>query len=296
MAKANANAKAKTLIQNDHCGPENKANANAKARALLQHDYCGPENMETNAKGIKNILTSPSKPSAPQKKQRGEENTTAEVQGEAASMAAILTAIGTLQNMMEDFQKELKQNTLTMANIAKAVEFNSAEIKDCKGKNKELEMEIKQLREKNTELESRTAEMERYKRRWNLRLNGLKEEKEENTRQIIKDIVGNIAPHWKENMDFILDSVHRLGPNVANHPRQIILQFTGRHFRDELWRITKQHPVCRELNIRFAEDLTKADREARRAVWPKIEQARKAGLKTMFRGPHGFINGQRVLP
>lgn len=273
-----------------------KANINAKARALLQHDYCSPENMETNAKGTKNYLTSPSKPPAPQKKQKGEESTFAGARAEDASNAAILAAIGTLQNMMEDFKKEQKQNTLTMASIAKAVEFNSAEIKECKEKNKELGIEVKQLKKKNTELEMRAAELERYKRRWNLRLNGLKEEKEENTRQIIKDIIGKIVPHWKENMDFIIDSVHRLGPYNADRPRQIIMQFTGRHFRDELWRTTKHHSVCKELNIHFAEDLTKEDREARKAVWPKIEQARKAGLKTMFRGPHAFINGQRVTP
>lgn len=104
-----------------------KANINAKARALLQHDYCSPENMETNAKGTKNDLTSPSKPPAPQKKQKGEESTFAGARAEDASNAAILAAIGTLQNMMEDFKKEQKQNTLTMASIAKAVEFNSAE-------------------------------------------------------------------------------------------------------------------------------------------------------------------------
>ncbi|KAK5623099.1 hypothetical protein CRENBAI_019988 [Crenichthys baileyi] len=103
-------------------------------------------------------------------------------------------------------------------------------------------------------------------------------------------------PHWKEKMDFILDTVHRLGPNNTNRPRQIIVQFTGRIFRDELWRSTKQHPVCRELNIRFSEDLSKEDREARLAVWPKVEQARKAGIKTVFKGPYAFINGHCVTP
>lgn len=228
---------------------------------------------------------------------------TAGAHAEDASNAAILAAIGTLQNMMQDFTEELKQNTLTIANIAKAVEFNSAEIKDCKEQCQKLHAEVKQLKEENTVLEKRVAEvgkraveLERYKRRWNLRLNGLQEEKDENTRQIISDIIGKIVPHWREKMDFILDSVHRLGPSNTNRPRQIIMQFTGRHFRDELWRITKLHRVCKDLNIRFAEDLTKEDREARRAVWPKVEQARKAGLKTVFRGPHAFINGQRVLP
>lgn len=267
-------------------------NAIAKVEALLMHDYCEPENTETDSKGIKNILTSPSKPPVPQKKQKGDKDTTAGAHAGDDSNATILAAIGTLQKMMMDFKTELKQNTLTTSSIAKAVEFNSAEIKECKEKNKELGEEVKQLRKKNTELEKRTtevemkaADLERYKRRWNLRLNGLRDEKEENTRQIVADIIGKIVPHWKEKMDLILDSVHHLGPHNTNHPRQIIMQFTGRHFRDELWRTTKQHPVCKDLNIRFAEHLTKEDREARKALWPKIEQTRKAGLKTMFRGP-----------
>lgn len=270
--------------------------ASAKLKALQAHDYCGPESMETNTRGTKNALMSPSKPPATQKKPRSDDIVAAGAHAEDTSNAAILAAIGTLQNMMQDFKTELKQNTVTIANIAKAVEFNSAEIKECKEQYQKLHVEVKQLTEENTELSKRVAELERYKRRWNLRLNGLQEGKDENTRQIISDIILKIVPHWREKLDFILDSVHRLGPSNTNRPRQIIMQFTGRHFRDELWRITKLHPVCKDLNIRFAEDLTKEDREARRAVWPKVEQARKAGLKAVFRGPHAFINGQRVSP
>ncbi|CAM4652090.1 unnamed protein product [Leuciscus chuanchicus] len=270
--------------------------ANAKSKALQEHDYGGPERMETNTRGTKNTLASPSKSPAPQKKSKPDDVVTAGAHAEDASNAAILAAIGTLQNMMQDFKAELKQNTLTIANIAKAVEFNSAELKECKTQCQKLHVEVKQLKEENTDLGERAAELESYKRRWNLRVNGLQEGKDENTRQIISDIIGKIVPHWRGKMDFILDSVHRLGPSNTNRPRQILMQFTGRHFRDELWLITKPHPVCKHLNIRFAEDLTKEDRKARRAVWPKVEQARKAGLKTVFRRPHAFINGQRVYP
>uniref|UniRef100_A0A6Q2WZ56 L1 transposable element RRM domain-containing protein n=1 Tax=Esox lucius TaxID=8010 RepID=A0A6Q2WZ56_ESOLU len=257
--------------------------------------------MDTNIRGTKNTLTSPSKPPAPQKKSKPDDVVTAGAHEVDASNAAILAAIGTLQNMMQDFKAELKQNTLTIANIAKAVDFNSAEIKDCKEQCQTLHVQVKQLKEENTDLvkravevEKRAVELERYKR-WNLRVNGLQEGKDENTRQILSDIIGKIVPQWREKMDFILDSVHRLGQSNTNRPRQIIMQFTGRHFRDELWRVTKLHPVCKDLNIHFSEDLTKEDREARMAVWPKVEQAMKAGLKTGFRGPHAFINGQRML-
>ncbi|XP_039504261.1 uncharacterized protein LOC120460516 [Pimephales promelas] len=211
------------------------------------------------------------------KKSKQDDVVAAGAHADDASNAAILAAIGTLQNMMQDFKDDLKQNTLTIANIVKAVEFNSAEIKDCKEQSQKLHVEVKQLKEMNTELgkraaevEKRAVELERYKRRWNLQVNGLKEVKDENTRQIIFEIIRKIMPHWRDKMDFILDSVHCLGPSNTNRPRQIIMQFTGRHFRDELWRITKLYSVCKDLNIRFAEDLTKEDRVAR-----KVEQARK---------------------
>lgn len=106
-------------------------------------------------------------------------------------------------------------------------------------------------------LENEASNFDQYKRKWNLRLKGLKEDKEEDTRQTVMNIVEKIQPSWKEKVEIILDSVQRIGPTNSNHPRQIIIQFTSRAYRDELWRTIKQHPTCRELNIRFAEDLTR---------------------------------------
>ena len=125
--------------------------------------------------------------------------------------------------MMTDFKKDLQQNTLVIANITKAVDFNAEGIKKCKEKKKKLE-ELNDLKKHNIHLENRmaeleikTAEMERYKRRWNFRLNGLYEKKDENTRELTVDLLLMIAPHWKDKIDFILDSVHPIG-NTTNCP------------------------------------------------------------------------------
>ncbi|KAK1891783.1 Unconventional myosin-XVB [Dissostichus eleginoides] len=82
------------------------ANARAKANALLMHDSCESEHMETNSKGAKNALTSPTKPPVPPKKPRGDV-TTVEAQTQDSSNLEILAAIGTLKEMMTDFQTEL---------------------------------------------------------------------------------------------------------------------------------------------------------------------------------------------
>ncbi|MEQ2301718.1 hypothetical protein AMECASPLE_038941 [Ameca splendens] len=109
--------------------------------------------------------------------------------------------------------------------------------------------EVTNLKEQNVKLENRTAdlerkttEMERCKRSWNVRLNGLNEKKDENTRELTVDLLLKIVPHWKEETDWILDTVHRLGKS-SDLPRQIIKHFTARIYRDELWRATKRHPI-----------------------------------------------------
>ncbi len=42
------------------------------------------------------------------------------------------------------------------------------------------------------------------------------------------------------------------------------------------------------------EDLTREDRMAHAALWPLIDQARKAGKKAHYRGPFGYIEGKRI--
>ncbi|KAI2645064.1 Cell division protein ZapB [Labeo rohita] len=146
-----------------------------------------------------------------------------------------------------------------VAEISKAVEFNAAEIKDCKEKCLQTSKSLLGLTSSHKDLASRTSELERYKRRWNLRIN-----------------------------------VHRIDKKEPGKPRQMIVQFTMRKYRDEFWQSTKNSSVCRDRGVRFAEDLTKEDRLARAALWPLIDQARKAGKKAYFRGPFGYIEGKRI--
>lgn len=291
-----------------------KPNANAKvAKALYSHDYCSLDTMETDAKRMKNALASPGKTSQPPKKAKTTINDASDnANPGSASIADVLKAIQSqssdiqaLHSLVTDIKSDLQQNTIAIANINKSLEFNSAEIQECKEKNKQLQKEVNVLKEKNGELEKKVTELEEkvsdadnYKRRWNLRLKGFKEEKGENTRQMIVNLLLKVVPHWKDKMDFILDTVHRLGRPVTSttHPRAIIMQFTMRIYRDELWRVTKNHKICENLGISFAQDFTKDVLEARAAVWPKVDAAKRRGDKVAYRGRYAYINGQRVTP
>lgn len=79
-----------------------------------------------------------------------------------------------------------------IANVAKAVEFNAADIKVGKEKAKALEKVVRELKKESLELKEKTGDLERNQRRWNLRLNGLPETEGENTRQVVVELISRM--------------------------------------------------------------------------------------------------------
>ncbi len=149
------------------------------------------------------------------------------------------------------------------------------------------------LTEVNNDLKVCVFEEERYKRRWCLRIKGLKENSSEHIRDDVIQLLGKITPEFAASMSEAVDVVHRVGRKEASRPREVIILFARRMVRDEIWKRTKTSSVCKEAGIRFAEDLTK-DRRLRRELWPRIKQARKEGKAAGFRGPFGYIDGKRI--
>lgn len=100
------------------------------------------------------------------------------------SNATILEAI---KGMEKDFNEQLtqlseqaKQTTCMVASLAKTVQFNAEEVKECKERVNELEKNSQLLDKENSELKERIREQERWKLRWCLKLKGLTEKIEEN--------------------------------------------------------------------------------------------------------------------
>lgn len=215
----------------------------------------------------------------------------------STSIDAILDAIdllrGHVDDRMDELGNQMKQHSAMLATIAKTVQLNSEELKECKTKMKNLEKQVEVLRKENYDVKERILDQERYKRRWNLRIKGKKENPNENIKTETVNLLTKIAPDLK-NLEDAVDIVHRVGKMKENGQRQILILFTKRAVRDDIWKRTKKSPVCKEEGIRFAEDLTREDWLSRQAMWPKIDQARKAGKAAGFRGPYGFIEGKRI--
>ncbi|KAL1279272.1 hypothetical protein QQF64_025945 [Cirrhinus molitorella] len=182
------------------------------------------------------------------------------------AITALTARFDSQDEKLEEMSNQMRKNSVMIAEMSKAIEFNAAEIKECK------ESDIKE----------------------DLRINGMKEKPEEDPRREVIGLFAEIAPHLVQKLEDIVDTVHRIGKKEPGKSRQLIVQFTMRKYRDEFWKSTKNSSVCRDRGFRLTEDLTKEDRLARAALWPLIDQAHQAGKKAFYRGPFGYIEGKRI--
>ena len=163
-----------------------------------------------------------------------------------------------------------------------------------------MQKQIETLTSENHSLKEICLENARYKRRWDLRLLGLKEGENEDTKEVVIGILTRVIPVAVDKLREMVDTVHRLGRK--NHaaqnkmPRPIIIQFATRSIRNEIWKKSKDAGVCKELKIYFREDFSKEDREARAKLWPKVEEARRSGRKAFLKEGYAVIDGRRIEP
>lgn len=206
----------------------------------------------------------------------------------------ILLAVNSLTTKM-DTQTEL------LLKFERRIEENTAAIIENKENIEGLQKTVCELQEENKRLKESVAEQARYKRRWNLLLNGVVEKDGEDVREIVLGILTRVVPISVERLRETVDSVHRLGkkgdPATSNNtPRSIIIQFVTRTIRNDVWKRSKDARVCQEKHIQFKEDFSKEDREARRKLWPLVRDARLRGERAFLKEGYALINNRRVDP
>ncbi len=145
---------------------------------------------------LKSVPTTPSKGAHIRK--------IAKTNEDEVSNAAILAAINTLtvrfdsqDKRLDELSMQMNQNCAMIVSLTKASEFNSAELKDCKIKVSVMEKELQRLRADNDALKEKSREHDRYKWRWNLRIKGMPEKMNEETRAEVIHLLSKIAPEWE---------------------------------------------------------------------------------------------------
>lgn len=210
-----------------------------------------------------------------------------DIPSEGTSNDDILKAVLELSGRFAALEQKITKNTEVITNVCDqltAIEIR-VQMNECK---------IKDVSEEMARIKQKSDDAERYSRRWNLRLYGMKETPGENIRPEIMTLFAALAPEDKERLDFLVDTVHRVGVPRDNSNRPVIIQFTMRAFRNKIWKISRDSKMLKELKLMLKEDLTQADRMERSRLWPIVEKARKEGKQAGYRGPHAYIEGKRV--
>nr|XP_023689979.1 uncharacterized protein LOC111855302 isoform X2 [Paramormyrops kingsleyae] len=100
-----------------------------------------------------------------------------------AAIQALHVRFDKQDDKMADINNKLSENASLIASLAESIEFNAAEVRNCNGKIAGLEKEVSTLRREVGELKEKARERDRYSRRWNLRIKGMKESMGEDTRK-----------------------------------------------------------------------------------------------------------------
>lgn len=199
-------------------------------------------------------------------------------------------------NRMQSLEVTVKDNTNSLNSVTEALEFMSNQVEEVTSKVSSLQSRVESLEKENGVLREKCDELDAYKRRWNLRVAGIQEQRGEDVRKILIDLFGKVSPGIADQLIYTLDVAHRLGPRSegARSSRRIIVQFLSRNVRDQIWRDARTAAVLKDRKIRIFEDLTQSPKDARNKLWPLVERARKEGKRAGFRGPFAYVDGKRI--
>lgn len=190
---------------------------------VTDHDYVSVEaNKRLLEECAENLPITPSKVHVMKKVRADHEDD--------ISHADILEAIYSLGKRFDKQEKKLEELTRKMEENCSVISEVKEDLKVHKRKAAELELEFSDLKKDNKALRIRVGELDCHKRRWNLRIKGLPGKQNENIKADVITLLSKIAPGapWEMNT------------------RQLIMQFSKRIYRDQIWALSKGSTVCKE--------------------------------------------------
>ncbi|CAI5685939.1 unnamed protein product [Oreochromis niloticus] len=215
------------------------------------------------------------------------------------TLADVQNNIATLINERSDnLEAMISKKTVNIEAMKKSIDFMFLEIESLKNVTKTVKATCEKNSSRMSQVELKVNEVERYHRRWNLRLSGVAEQKQEDITRKALDICCTVAGETRAGFKNSSDVVHRLGrySEAQKKPRLVIIRFVTRSARDLIWRKAKNCSFLKENHMRFTEDLSSADRAIREKLWPLIDAPRKEGKRAHFAGVHVIIEGKEMHP
>lgn len=176
------------------------------------HDYATCEdNVKLslmNDEDFPSLPVTPEKP--PSKKGKNERDST-----------DIVATLSELINARSDELKTLVQNnTVQISSLRVKMESVCKQVSEVKGKVSQLELAVEGDKKHINMLESRITEMERYSRRWNLKLHGVAERVEDkDVRKEVIRVCQALLPSDAERLLDVIDTAPHRGEETKRHQR-----------------------------------------------------------------------------
>lgn len=202
-----------------------------------------------------------------------------------------------LNSLEKNMEKLISDNTMKIEGLKKTVDFVCADIWEVKQKIKKM-ISRPARQKKNLMMWTKGSSSWRTTQRWNLRLYGVPESKEQDVRTEMINICQAILPEFKTKFPDVIDTVHCLGQmkKDVSKTRGIIMQFTARFYHNKVWKAAKKSTYLQNKNLRFAEDLSQSTRERRRQLWPLVAKAREQGKSAYYVRGRAFVEGTELIP
>ncbi len=129
----------------------------------------------------------------------------------------------------DNIESMVSTNALKIEGLKKTVGFVCEEIKEVKGKVCTLEKKAAKEAGRVDTCKQRISELERYSRRWALRLYGVEKSEKEDEWKMAIGICQAVLPEEKNRLADTTETVHPLGAKwqYDNKPRGIIIQITS---------------------------------------------------------------------
>ncbi|RXN09225.1 cytoplasmic dynein 2 heavy chain 1-like protein [Labeo rohita] len=256
----------------------------ASAHALHDMDLC----LATS------FPASPAK-SPPSKKTKKKTGTTGELTDVLHAIQELSTKQDATFQKLISIENSTDATTKAVENLSLVVQKLVSDVNEHSEKMCRFARDITELQSSDKDVRSRIEQLERYSRRWCLKMHGVAETKNENLHSIVLNILENVAPDLRGKLSDALDVMHRVGRrNQDGGHRSIIVRFSTRSLRDVVWRAAKDNAYLKESHQRISEALIPADVAARAKLWPIVKKAREEGKKASFSGPFAFIDGQKI--
>lgn len=168
----------------------------------------------------------------------------------------------------------------------------SAEVmQELKSMRSELCGQMAQLSDRLSKIECVVSKIdERYSRDYNIRIIGVEEEEGEDCITILLNYLATLG---FQDVAAEVENAHRTGKRNENgRPRHIIAKLYSRPFKRRLLQIAKTPDKKAMLNgVRFVEDFTHNDFEARKKALPIMQKAFEEGKKVKFTKGKLYVEG-----